>query len=63
MILKKITPDHKDYPALKKLFEEAFPESERPFSLEAIISILDQIPRDLLGVYPYLGEKTPILYR
>ena len=25
MILKKLTPNHPDIPALKKLYEEAFP--------------------------------------
>lgn len=56
MILKKITPDHPDVPALKKLFEEAFPESERPISMDDIIASMDQMPCDLLGVYP---DETP----
>ncbi len=52
MILKNITPDHKDYPALNKLYEESFPENERPFSMDVILSMLDKLPCDLLGVYP-----------
>jgi GNAT superfamily N-acetyltransferase len=55
-ILKKLTPDHPDIPALKSLFEEAFPVSERPMSMDAILLMLDQIPCDLLGVYP---DETP----
>ena len=38
MILKKLTPNHPDIPALKKLFEEAFPESERPVSMDTILN-------------------------
>ena len=34
MILKKLTPSHPDIPALKKLFEEAFPENECPIKHE-----------------------------
>lgn len=56
MILKKLTPQHPDIPALKKLFEEAFPENERPMSMDNILALLDQLPCDLLGVYP---EETP----
>lgn len=56
MILKKFTSDHPDIPALKKLYEEAFPVSERPVSMDDIIANLDQMPCDLLGVYP---EETP----
>ena len=56
MILKKITANHPDIPALKKLYEEAFPENERPLSMDTILSFMDQIPCDLLGVYP---EETP----
>ena len=52
MILKKLTPNHPDIPALKQLFEEAFPENERPMSMDVILTYLDQIPCDLLGVYP-----------
>lgn len=52
MILKKFTPNHPDIPALKKLYEEAFPVNERPLSMDAILAFLDQIPCDLLGVYP-----------
>ena len=26
MILKELTPDHPDIPAVKKLFEESFPD-------------------------------------
>lgn len=56
MILKKLNPSHPDIPALKKLFEEAFPENERPMSLDGILAYLDQLPCDLLGVYP---DETP----
>lgn len=56
MILKKMTADHPDISALKALFEEAFPVSERPLSMDAIIANLDQMPCDLLGVYP---DETP----
>lgn len=52
MILKKLTPDHPDVPALKNLFEEAFPVNERPMSMDDLLSIVDKIPCDLLGVYP-----------
>ena len=56
MILKKLTANHPDIPALKKLYDEAFPENERPMSMDTILSFMDQIPCDLLGVYP---EETP----
>ena len=56
MILKKLTADHPDIPALKKLYEEAFPENERPMSMDDILLLLDKIPCDLLGVYP---DETP----
>ncbi|MBR3244110.1 MAG: GNAT family N-acetyltransferase [Parasporobacterium sp.] len=56
MILKKLTPDHPDIPALKKLYEEAFPENERPMSMDDILKLVDMIPCDLLGVYP---DETP----
>ena len=51
MILKNITPDHPDVPALKKLFVEAFPENERTMSMDDILANLDQMPCDLLGIY------------
>lgn len=51
MILKKLTPNHPDIPALKKLYEEAFPENERPLSMDAILAFVDQMPCDLLGIY------------
>ena len=56
MILKKLTPDHPDIPILKKLFVEAFPENERMMSMDDILANLNQMPADLLGVYP---EETP----
>lgn len=56
MILKKLYSGHPDIPALKKLFEEAFPENERPLGMDSILAFLDQIPCDLLGVYP---DETP----
>ena len=56
MILKKLTPDNPDIPALKKLYEEAFPENERTLSMDDILALADQIPCDLLGVYP---DETP----
>ena len=56
MILKKLDQSHSDIPALKKLFEEAFPENERPMSMDVILAYLDQLPCDLLGVYP---DETP----
>lgn len=56
MILKKLTANHPDIPALKKLYDEAFPENERPMSMDTILAFMDQIPCDLLGVYP---EETP----
>jgi GNAT superfamily N-acetyltransferase len=52
MILKQLTANHPDIPALKKLYEEAFPENERPLSMDAILAFVDQMPCDLLGVYP-----------
>lgn len=56
MILKKLTTNHPDIPALKKLYEEAFPLNERPLSMDNILAFLDQFPCDLLGVYL---EETP----
>ena len=56
MILKKLTPDHPDIPAVKKLFEEAFPENERTMSMDDILTHLDDMPLNLLGIYP---EETP----
>ena len=56
MILKKLTSDHPDVPALKELYEEAFPENERTLSMDDILARLDQMPCDLLGVYP---DETP----
>ena len=52
MILRKLTPDHPDVPAVKKLYVEAFPERERGASMDQILEYADQLPIDLLGIYP-----------
>lgn len=56
MNLKVLTPDHPDIPAVKALYEEAFPANERAMSMDAIVANLDKLPVKLLGVYP---DETP----
>ena len=56
MILKQLKPDHPDIPAVKQLFEEAFPENERTVSMDVIVAHLNQLPCDLIGIYP---DETP----
>lgn len=51
MRLKVLTPDHPDIPAVKALFEEAFPANERTMSMDTIIASMDKLPVKLLGVY------------
>ena len=59
MILKKLTPDHHDIPAVKKLFVEAFPERERVMEMDDILAMSDQLPIELLGIYP---DETPDIF-
>ena len=47
MILKHLKSDHPDIPAVKKLFEEAFPENERTMSMDVSVTYLDKLPCDL----------------
>lgn len=56
MIFKELTPNHPDIPAVKKLFEESFPENERTMSMDVILANLKLMPIKLLGIYP---EETP----
>jgi len=56
MILRTLTPDHQDIPAVKALFEEAFPENERSMDMDDILAHAEQLPIRLLGIYP---EETP----
>ena len=56
MIFKELTPDHPDIPAVKKLFEDSFPENERTMSMDVILANLKLMPIKLLGIYP---EETP----
>lgn len=56
MILKQLSANHPDIPAVKQLFEEAFPANERTVSMDVIVAYLDQLPCDLLGIYP---DETP----
>lgn len=56
MILRLLTPDHTDIPKVKKLFEEAFPENERTMSMDDILAHADELPIDLIGIYP---DETP----
>ena len=51
MNLKVLTPDHPDIPAVKALFEEAFPENERTMSMDVILASMDKMPIKLLGIY------------
>ena len=48
MNLKVLTPDHPDIPAVKALYEEAFPANERAMSMDAIVANLDKLPVKLL---------------
>lgn len=56
MILRTLTPDHPDIPAVKKLFEEAFPVNERSMDMDEILAHAEQLPIRLLGIYP---EEAP----
>ena len=56
MIFKELTPNHPDIPAVKKLFEESFPENERTVSMDVILANLKLMPIKRLGIYP---EETP----
>ena len=51
MILRKLTPDHPDIPAVQTLFEEAFPANERLMSIDEILANADRLPVELLGIY------------
>lgn len=62
MIFKELTPNHPDIPAVKKLFEESFPENERTVSMDVILANLKLMPIKLLGIYPE-GAPIPELYR
>ena len=59
MILKQLKPGHPDIPAVTKLFEEAFPENERTVSMDVIVAHLNQLPCDLIGIYP---DETPDIF-
>lgn len=52
MNLRLLTPEHPDIPAVKALFEEAFPENERTISMDTILASMDKLPVKILGVYP-----------
>ena len=55
LILKKLTLDHPDFPAVEKLLEEAFPENERPLTMAQMLEASEQMPGplkfELLGIY------------
>ena len=52
MVLKKIKADSPDLPVLKKLYEEAFPEGERPLGIDDFFAYQNQLPVEILGIYP-----------
>ena len=54
MILKKLTFDHPDIPAVNKLYEEAFPE--RVMTMDDVLKLTEHLPIELLGIYP---DETP----
>ena len=56
MILRKLTSEHPDIPAVRKLYEGAFPERERIIGMDDILKLSDQFPIELLGIYP---DETP----
>lgn len=60
MILKTLSPDHPDVPAAARLYEESFPENERPLTMEQMLAASDELPEplsaELLGIY---SEEVP----
>lgn len=55
MILKKLTIDHPDFPAVEKLYEESFPKEERHGTMTQLVEASEQMPGDsameVLGIY------------
>ena len=55
-MIQKLTVDHPDIPAVEKLFEEAFPPSERPMTMTQLLARAEemqgQLSTELLGIYP-----------
>lgn len=55
MILKKLTVDHPDFPAVEKLYEASFPIEERHSTMAQLVEASEQLPGDssleVLGIY------------
>ena len=56
MLLNKITADHPDFPKVTRLYETAFPDNERPLSIDEIAALTKTMSIDILGIYP---DDTP----
>ena len=41
MILKKLTVDHPDFPAVEKLYEASFPKEERHGTMTQLVEVSD----------------------
>ena len=56
MILKKLSVDHPDFPAVEKLYEASFPKEERLGTMAQLVEASEQMPVDsaieVLGIYP-----------
>lgn len=63
MILKTLSPDHPDIPAITRIYEESFPENERPMTMEEMLALSDQLPEQLsaefLGIYTDEAPSDP----
>ncbi len=57
MKLNVLTPEHPDIPAVKALYEQAFPANERGMSMDAIVANMDKMPIRLFGIYTDEAEK------
>ena len=55
MILKKLSVDHPDFPAVEKLYEASFPKEERHGTMTQLVEASEQLPGDsameVLGIY------------
>ena len=51
MNLKVLTANHPDIPAVKALYEDAFPANERGMSMDMIVANMDKMPIKLFGIY------------
>ena len=61
MELRTIGRGNPDFPAVLRLYEEAFPESERNWTAEDMLEATDHptgpVSTEILGIYPSPGSS------